>query len=228
VYADGDYARRHPTWHAEHSAWKARQVLRMMTRHGLAPHTVAEVGCGAGEILKQLHDTMPDHVRFVGYDISPQAHRLSQARAGERLRFTLGDFTREEPVVFDVLLLMDIVEHIEDCYRFLRDVRSRSRYQILHLPLDLSVQAVLRPRFFRALHTSAGHLHYFSKETALQLLADAGYEVLDAFYTAPAVQFAPTSWPMALARLPRRCLFALHQDGAARLLGGFSLLVLTR
>jgi|GEM_PF-6882011 len=32
-----------------------------------------------------------------------------------------------------------------------------------------------------------GHIHYFTKDVALQILKDVGYEVLDYFYTAPSL-----------------------------------------
>ena len=227
-YTDGTYLQKNPTWHVEHSAWKAQHILRLLRRNDLRPKTIAEVGCGAGEMLKQLHDAMDKDVRFVGYDISPQAHQLSQSRATDRLQFELLDFTLEREVVVDLVLLIDVVEHVEDYYHFLRALKPRGRYHLLHIPLELSVQTVLRKDFFRTVHESAGHLHYFSRETALQLLEDVNYELLDYVYTGGAVDFAPTSFKMALAWLPRKLLFALHREYAARLLGGFSLLALTR
>jgi ubiquinone/menaquinone biosynthesis C-methylase UbiE len=227
-YTDGTYLQKNPTWHVEHAAWKARHILQMLKRNDLAPKTIAEVGCGAGEILRQLHDAMDKDVRFAGYDISPQAYLLSRPRATDRLQFKLLDFTQEPEVVVDLVLLIDVVEHVEDYYHFLRALKPRGRFHLLHIPLELSLQSVLRKNFFQTVHMSAGHLHYFSRETALQLLADVNYEVLDYVYTGGAIDFAPTSFKMALAWLPRKLLFGLNQELAARLLGGFSLLVLAR
>lgn len=227
-YTDSDYLEKNPTWHVEYSPWKAQHVLAMLKRNHLTPNTVAEVGCGAGEILLQLHDRMGDTVRFVGYDISPQAHALSQSRTRERLEFKLADFLPEQNSTFDLILLMDVVEHIEDYYSFLRALKPRSRYKILHLPLELAAQTALRGDFFRAVHASAGHLHYFSIDTARQVLADVGYEILDATLTAGAIDFAPTSVKMRLAFLPRKLLYRVNPEFASRLLGGFSLLVLMR
>ncbi|MDQ3215016.1 MAG: class I SAM-dependent methyltransferase [Pseudomonadota bacterium] len=228
LYTQGRYAENYPTWHVEHSAWKAQHVLDMLKRNRLAPRTIAEVGCGAGEILKQLHDRMDDQVRLVGYDISPQAHALSESRVSERLQFKLMDFLQDETAEFDLILLIDVVEHIDDYYHFLRALKPRTRYVILHLPLDLSVQTVLRKDFFRTVHESAGHLHYFSQETARQMLADVGYEILDARLTASSLDLPMTSFKMALARLPRKLLYALNPGFACRLLGGSSLLVLAQ
>jgi cyclopropane fatty-acyl-phospholipid synthase-like methyltransferase len=226
IYTDATYLNNNPSWHVEDSAWKARQVLRMLERHNLQPRTICEVGCGAGEILAQLRDATTEEVQLSGYEISPQAFELCRRREGRRLTFFLKNFLEESGRSFDLLLLMDVIEHVEDCYGFLRSLRPRAGYTILHIPLDISVQTVLRGGFFQAVHTSAGHLHYFTKETALQALEDAGYHVLDHIYTAGAVDLPARSWKMALARLPRKIAFAAHPDFAVRLLGGYSLLVL--
>ena len=55
-YTTGSYLESNPDWHVEDSAWKAEQVQAMLDRHSIAPRTVCEVGCGAGEVLRQLRD----------------------------------------------------------------------------------------------------------------------------------------------------------------------------
>ena len=65
------------------------------------------------------------------------------------------------------------------------------------------------------------------KDTALATLRDTGYEVLDSVYTAGAIDH-PRSVKARLARLPRRILAKINQDFVVRMLGGYSLLVLTR
>src|SRR5258708_1920520 len=105
IYTDATYLNKNPSWHVEDSAWKARQVLRMLERHNLKPQTICEVGCGAGEILAQLRDATTEEVQLSGYEISPQAFELCRRREGRRLRFFLKDFLEESGRSFDVLLL---------------------------------------------------------------------------------------------------------------------------
>ncbi len=71
------------------------------------------------------------------------------------------------------------------------------------------------------------HIHYFTKETALQVLKDVGYEVLDYFYTPRSIDLGSELIQRILS-LPRRLFFTIHEDLAVRTLGGFSLLVLVR
>ncbi len=226
LYTSGAYQEKNPTWHVEESPWKARQILRILAKHHLAPKTICEVGCGAGEILKQLQQQMSSDCRFWGYDISPQALELAQTRANDRLQFKLADIRQEQHAFFDLLLVMDVVEHLEDCFSFLREIKSRGRYKILHIPLDLSVQTLLRPNALLKVRQAYGHLHYFTKETALAMLRDTDYEVLDYFYTSRAIEMPTRELPRKLLKLPRAILGTIHQDIAAHLLGGWSILVL--
>jgi SAM-dependent methyltransferase len=226
LYTSGAYLDHNPSWHVEESAWKAQQVVRMLRRHALAPTTITEVGCGAGEVLRQLQASLPADCHLWGYDISPHALALCQSRANERLHFLLGDVTQEAEAHFDLVLILDVVEHLEDYYPFLRALKPKAHYHILHLPLELSVQTILRRQGLLHTHELYGHLHYFTRETALQVMRNAGYQVLDAVYCRRALERGSTQWPRRLLHLPRALLSALDQDLAARVLGGFSLLVL--
>ena len=76
IYIDGTYLQKNPGWHSEESAWKAQQIDSMLRRHHLEPRTICEVGCGVGEVLKQLQDKVDGTCELWGYDISPQALEL--------------------------------------------------------------------------------------------------------------------------------------------------------
>jgi len=227
LYVDGEYLAKNPTWHVEESAWKARQVLRMLRKNGVSPKTVCDVGCGVGEVLNQLQENLDRECVFWGYDISPQAIDLAKTRSSGRIHFELADFGQETDKFFDLILVLDVIEHLPDYFSFLERLKARGRHKMFHIPLDLSVQTVFRKNGLLKRREMYAHLHYFSKETALRTLEDAGYEVLDYFYTPRSIDFGMTPGQILL-KLPRRLLFALDKDFAARLLGGFSLLVLAR
>ncbi|MGZ3624420.1 MAG: class I SAM-dependent methyltransferase [Ktedonobacteraceae bacterium] len=228
IYISGDYQERNPSWHIEESPWKARQVIRMLRNDHIDPKIICEVGCGAGEVLFQLQKYMNDKCLFWGYDISPQAFELSKGKTNARLKFKLGDIRKEKDTFFDAILLMDVIEHLEDYYGFLRDVRPMSHYKILHIPLDLSVQTVLRRSGLSNVRLSYGHLHYFTKEIALQMLTDVGYDVIDYCYTARSLEIPSKDIKRNLMKLPRKLLSVVDKDMAARILGGWSLLVLAQ
>jgi SAM-dependent methyltransferase len=227
-YREGGYLAAHPTWDVEDSPWKAEQIMRLIRRNGLRPRTVCEVGCGAGGVLRALHDRLPDDVAFAGFDISPQAIALAAERATGRLRFEVRDVARDgAPGTYDLMLLVDVIEHVEDVFGFLRSLRPLAGHTIVLVPLDLSAQSVLREWPILLARAEDGHVHYFTKRTALETLRDAGYEIVDHVYARVAIE-RPWSLKSRLAAFPRRALHRLNADLAARALGGFSLVVLAR
>ena len=73
-----------------------------------------------------------------------------------------------------------------------------------------------------------GHIHHFTKDTALATLEDCGYKLLDHFYTAWCTELPSEGWKASLFKWPRALLFKLNPDLAVRALGGYSLMVLAR
>jgi len=228
MYTQGEYLDKNPDWHVEDSPWKAEQILKIIEKNNLRPSSICEVGCGGGEILNCLYRKMPSNVSFVGYEISPQAFELCQRRKIDRLQFYLKNLFDDAEAYFDIVMAIDVVEHVEDYFNFLRNLRIRGRYKIFHIPLDLSVQTVLRSSPLLRGRRLVGHIHYFTKETALAALVDTGYEVLDFFYTAGSVELPSKSLYSSLAKWPRKILYHLNEDVSVRILGGYSLMVLAK
>jgi len=226
-YLDGTYLRQNPGWHVADSAWKARQILKMLRRNQIAPASVYDVGCGAGEVLRLLQEKLSSACELWGTDVSPQAIELAQSRANPNLHFAVWNSDPWPGKVFDLVIAIDVLAHVEDYRGFLRRIKAQGAYKLLHIPLDISAQHVLRAKGMAERRQFHPHLHYFSKHTAMFALTDAGYEIVDWFYT-PRMIDIPAHWRGQLLRLPRKLLFALHQDLAASLLGGFSLMVLAK
>lgn len=225
IYQDGSYLARNQSWHVEDSPWKAAQVAQILARNKIQPRTVAEVGCGAGEILRQLSITLPQST-FYGFELSPQAFELCQQRVSDRVRFYLADVTLSEQS-FDVALCIDVFEHVDDYLGFLRSFRRVATDKVFHIPLDIYVLSVLR-KTMMATRKYVGHLHYFTKATALATLQDTGYQIIDHYYTKSFAAAPSNSTEARLLRLPRRLLSAIAPEVTQTWLGGHSLLVLAR
>lgn len=225
-YINGDYLKDNPTWHVEDSPWKAKQILKMIKRNNVMAKTICEVGCGAGEILRQLQQNLNEECMFSGYEISPQAYKLCKTRANERLQFKLKDFLLEDDVYYDLILIIDLIEHLEDYFGFLRNIKTKSHYKIFHIPLELSVLSVLRSKPLFVTRDLYGHINYLSKELAIQILEETGYEVIDHFYTSMLLELPAKSIKSAISNTLRKIAFPIHKDLCVRMLGGYSIMIL--
>lgn len=200
-----------------------------MKRNNLHPKTVAEIGCGAGEILNQLHQRLEDKtILFSGYEISPDAYNLCKQRTKDRLGFFQEDLL-ETSQTLDLLLLIDVFEHVEDYIGFIRKSANKATYKIYHIPLDISLFYLFKNQLM-AERNAVGHLHYFTKDTALATLTDTGQKIIDWFYTKHSLEFHTKNLTLKgkIMNLLRRLTYMYSPDLAVKLYGGFSLIVLTK
>jgi SAM-dependent methyltransferase len=225
-YRDGSYLEANPSWGIEDAPWKAAQIGRMLEKQSLRPRTICDVGCGAGHVLRELLRVTDADV-LDGYDISPDAARFWSDVQSDRLHFFQEDFLRSQKRSYDLLLCLDVFEHVQDYIGFLQSIRERATFKLFHIPLDISAQSVIRMSPILQNRRTFGHIHYFTTETALATLQDAGYEIVDWFHTASGIERAASPGER-IARIPRRLLGLLSRNVAARLLGGYSVLALTR
>src|SRR5437762_6657856 len=100
IYTDGTYLRNNPTWHQDDSPWKAARIAQLFERNAIEPQSIAEVGCGAGEILRELSKRYPA-TRCVGYEISSEAFEICRYKAAGNVSYKLGDIA-DDSETYDV------------------------------------------------------------------------------------------------------------------------------
>ena len=225
-HVNGEYLQKNPTWHVEYSPSKAENVLRLLAKQNLQPRTICEVGCGAAEVLRQLQLRMSPECRFWGYDIAPPAIEMAKERENDRLKVQLADFGELETPYFDLLLMLEVIDHVEDYLGFLRMLRTRAKWKIISFSLDISVQSAVRTGVFSRWRDTLRHLHHFNTEIALDTLRHAGYQVVDCCYGPWPNQSSGIS--AMLLQAVRSLTFAVDQARSARIFGGYNLVVLAR
>jgi len=92
----------------------AGSLLRQGTR-------VAEIGCGNGVLQRQVEDAYD--LAPAGFDLHEDALRHNMSRRGEVYCYDIHDRAPEFMAAFDVILMFDVLEHIEDQDRFLDSAR---------------------------------------------------------------------------------------------------------
>lgn len=224
-YVDGTYLDANPDWHESHADWKAARIARVLTEADIHPRSIADIGAGTGGVLHALAPYLPE-TSLVGFEMSPQAVAMERRRS-HRVDLILGDF-RSDPRTFDLVMAIDVFEHVEDYLGFLRDLHTKAPRAIFHIPLELSVYTVLRDR--RTLLTSRarlGHLHHFTEQTALAALRGTDWQPRQVAFTQGI--FAHDQLATLKRRLrwaPVAALSRVNESVAAKVAGGFGLMVL--
>lgn len=224
IYQDGTYATKNPEFGDDNAEWKIRNAIRCCRSNGLAPKSLAEVGCGGGAILLGVADALKVE-SAVGYEPMPEAFALASTRGTDTVRFLHETVGPGSSADFDLVLCFDVFEHVRDCFGFLENLRGMGRKFMFHIPLDMNAQMVARGEPIQRVRDVVGHIHYFSRDSAIALLEETGYRIQDEFYTCGS-DGTYDSLAYRLMSVPRRLAFAAAPHLAVRILGGYSLMVL--
>jgi SAM-dependent methyltransferase len=194
----------------------------MLARNDCTPRRIVDIGCGTGGVLSAVLDNLPAATEGIGYDIAPYPVSIGKKRQRENFSVECADFLASDEKDFDLLLCIDVFEHVEDYIGFLRKARGRAKTFIFHIPLDMDIKGLLRKRHMRE-RKEVGHIHHFDCMTALSALEDVGYNIVDYFYTTKADNGLKARLISAARRLVQ---LVTNENFAVQLLGGSSLMVL--
>jgi SAM-dependent methyltransferase len=221
MYNDGGYLSKNPGWHENDATWKASQVLSLLGDRNLRPKSIVDIGCGTGGVLEAMAGNL-NGTRLVGYDLSSRAIKLVSRSDQIDLRVGTPEDVHDH---YDLLLSLDVFEHVEDYIGFLRSLRPIADWFVFHIPLDSSAQSVVRETPLLAVRSTVGHLHYFTRGTALASLETAGFRISCDMLLFPN-DVPGRRMKTRIANVPRSLCRRLSPQLSARILGGSTLLVL--
>lgn len=175
--------RHHPEYEVE-PAYKMKQSplsshSQLLELIGPAPRRVLDVGCGQGELGFSLRQR--GH-QVVGLDFQPPKFELDEFHQRDLTAGLALDPTRK----FDVVVLADVLEHMGDPLKLLREATTHlaeGGRVLVSLPnaVHWSVRAQVALGKFDYTNKGIldrGHLRFFTKNSAQRLFDDAGLQVL--------------------------------------------------
>ena len=158
--------------------WRARVALALIGTIDLpptAPLKVLDVGCGTGITCRQL----ARHTRWIfdGADLNLNALTRCDVGGGRILYYDLLEERPEFKDAYDVAILFDVLEHIEETQPFLKAV-------FYHLKpggvLLVNVPALMS--LFGVYDEVAGHYRRYTKATLAQEFAESDVTVVGQRY----------------------------------------------
>ncbi len=162
-YTQDDHLRREDDAYA---ALKYSKTLTIFDSYGVPKNAkVLNVGCGAGDFNQKAFEA-----GFLVDGIEPDldALRIAQIRApkGSRLQ-NVGIFDFQPETLYDVIVMHDVLEHIEDDYATIQKLKS------FMVPSSKSLLIVSVPanQWLFGLHDEAlGHFRRYSRKTLRKVI----------------------------------------------------------
>lgn len=98
--------------------WRHQVLLQQLKRAGRPIRTALEIGCGHG-VVRELVERDLD-ISVDGCDLNQRALQMAKNGRGRLLVYNIFDRNPEMVGAYDLVLLMDILEHLEDDLEFLK------------------------------------------------------------------------------------------------------------
>ena len=138
---------------------------------GLRVNSVLDVGCGAGDNLQALAKSLP-HLQLSGVDVSPEALALASRRV-QNVRLRELDVQCEKlDESFDLVLSIQVIEHLQDDTAALRNMATMARRWVL----VTTMRGTMRPS-----ERLIGHFRNYSDDELRNKAKSAGLDVVDIF-----------------------------------------------
>jgi 2-polyprenyl-3-methyl-5-hydroxy-6-metoxy-1,4-benzoquinol methylase len=161
-------------------------VLNELQRLGATPKRILDAGCGSGAFSKRLHDQFGCNV--YGCDLSESGIALARNNVPEcRFEFLslYDDFVETFGTHFDVVVCVEVVEHLYDPKMFVTKVREALTSKGVFV-LTTPYHGYLKNLMIAASGScdahynplnKGGHIKFWSKRTIVALLESAGFAV---------------------------------------------------
>ncbi len=146
---------------------------------------ILEVGCGAGQFIRAIKQRLPASECY-GFDISEVA--INKAKeTGDGVNYLFGPSSRWpfEDNFFDVVVIYDVLEHVESVEQTMAEVRRVLKSEGLFysfIPCEgdyLSMWHCLRfsKRFDGLTNKYAGHINRFSRSKWYNIFIQSGFKI---------------------------------------------------
>jgi len=144
-----EYFEKNRNWHSEDSRKKSfyTDLLFKKIKQGKI-ETIFDIACGNGLVLLSFVKNK-NFKKVLGIDISQKVIEMAKQNDTEKqVEWKVADIFQEDLEKFDLVLALDIVEHIDD-KKFLEKIKNNGKYFIFKVPIEENfLNTFLKKNFF--------------------------------------------------------------------------------
>lgn len=155
--------------------------IETVSGRSLSGQTLLDVGCGWGQALEYFASK---GMTCRGFDPAPEAVDYVRSRGIECVVAGMGSMDVFRGERFDVVTLMNVLEHLSDPVRVMEEIRGKvlkpGGLLVIEVPNDFNDLQVAGQQLHQLPEwwvSPPAHLNYFSGETLSRLLRGTGFQV---------------------------------------------------
>ncbi|WP_273277812.1 class I SAM-dependent methyltransferase [Methanothrix soehngenii] len=199
LYIKDEYIKKNPSLHEEDSEWKIHKIIplvdMLIKKNYINSYEInlLDVGGGAGLILKEISNYIESfykiRVNRYALDLSPGMLAV-QGKNNPNAQLLNEDICRTSlrNKEIDIVLMIDVIEHIPNSAKALQELGRISRFAIFKVPLEDSLISNIwnflkqgKPRQ-NAIDT-IGHINIYNSINLKRLIEKNGGSILNSYFT---------------------------------------------
>ena len=160
-----------------------KRFLRSVSAHlhGVGYRSLLDVGCGEGFVLETIKKDFRQR-KIVGVDVNSKALKVAKEKLSE-VRFIKADICNLpfEENSFDMIICLEVVEHVTDYHKALNEIKRVSgKYILLSVPWEplFSWANMLRGKNMSRFGRDPEHTNFWTKNSFNKLLKKHGLNVI--------------------------------------------------
>lgn len=179
LYTTDEYITKNPDLHESDSPWKISKLIPLVDKFASEHHqeklNILDVGGGAGVILqeigKHVQESFGKEINKYCLDLSPGMLKVQQENNPDA-QIIESDIAKSglKNKEIDLLLFVDVLEHVENPTAVLQEISRISKFAILKVPLENTLYFNLmnfltRGNFRKRIIESIGHINVYSAKS---------------------------------------------------------------
>lgn len=173
IYNDGTYIQNNPSLHSEDALYKFTYIQDLLQTY-LSSNSKNEIsildiggGCGKiGRFVCEFFQKQNIKISFTALDLSLEMldiQRENNPHINQSLNTPLESLEEH----YDLILLIDVIEHISDYLSFTNLLKQKTSYIIFNIPIeknffDFAKNIYFKGQYYKWQEQTLGHLHFFS------------------------------------------------------------------
>jgi len=214
-YTKGNYIKKHPDIHEKDSPWKISKIKPFVDEYVLKTNKkeiiLLDVGGGKGIILKEISDYLRErhNIKVNKYvlDLSAQMLDYQKKINPDILNIVEADICKApfENKEIDLVLMIDVLEHLPNTEKALKELKRISKYVLFKVPLEnnlfFNLINILRLGSHRQQAIKdVGHINSYNFRSLLAQLQQNLGKVIKYQFTNVYEYYASKNYPKKLPR----------------------------
>jgi len=223
-----EYINKNPNMHLEDSLLKLGQIS-LVIPSSLKVKSLLDVACGAGLITLKMVEKLKSKDN-VGIDISrAMINKAKELDKDGVVIWKVTDvFKYNAKNKFDLVICVDILEHVEHDLKFLKKVGQLGRYVVIKTPLEKSTFSKLLVKLkifdpWKDTEIRYGHIQHYDEKDLNNLFLQCKLKVVDSI-SVPMPKRSKMIWE--IFRLLFYPIAILSMNEMVKISGGFKIVLL--